>query len=503
VMRLWPAFFLALPLLSQPASTPDPLGRHNPRSAVSGFLESCSGRDYAKASQYLDVRAVPAPQRAQRGAELAKQLEAVLNADPQFSVLRLSGDAEGDLSDDSDPNRDHVATVMDGGKPVSLDLERVTLAPGAAPVWLFSSDAVLEIPRLAQSVAPSAIARHLPPFLSNMQILETPLWKWIALILGTILLIAVARQFDRLLVIVIRYVAARLHAANYFPWIEALLDPLRVLLCLLVFHLGLQIVGPSAIARLYIGRLAEAVFIWSVAWCLMRLVALSLNRVESRMDDARRFASRSVLHLGRRTFNTVIVIFAILMTLSNWGYNTATLVAGLGVGGIAIALAAQQTIANIFGGVSVIADRPIRIGEYGKFGDLLGTLEDIGLRSTSVRTLNRSVVSVPNSTFAGYNLENYASRDKILFNPTIQIKRATPEESVRGFVESLRQSLAAHKELEPAPTPVRIIGLGAAAINIEIFCYVLTPNIDHFYTIQGDLYLAINRALAAAQIDLA
>src|SRR5579863_344791 len=113
-MRLWPAFFLALPLLSQPASTPDPLGRHNPRSAVSGFLESCSGRDYAKASQYLDLRAVPAPQRAQRGAELAKQLEAVLNADPQFSVLRLSGDAEGDLSDDSDPNRDHVATVMDG-----------------------------------------------------------------------------------------------------------------------------------------------------------------------------------------------------------------------------------------------------------------------------------------------------------------------------------------------------------------------------------------------------
>ena len=221
------------------------------------------------------------------------------------------------------------------------------------------------------------------------------------------------------------------------------------------------------------------------------------------MDDARRFASRSVLHLGRRTLNTVVIILAILTVLSNWGYNTATLVAGLGVGGIAIALAAQQSIANIFGGVSVIADRPIRIGEYGKFGDLLGTLEDIGLRSTSVRTLNRTVVSVPNSTFAGYNLENYSSRDKILFNPTLQIKRATPEEKVRGLVESLRQSLAANKEVETVPTPVRITGLGSASINVEIFCYVLTPDINRFYTIQGDLYLAINRALEAAQIELA
>jgi MscS family membrane protein len=275
------------------------------------------------------------------------------------------------------------------------------------------------------------------------------------------------------------------------------------LLCLLLFRLGLELIGPAAIARLYIGRMAEAVFVWSVAWCVMRLVNLSLDRVESRMDETRRFASRSVLHLGRRTLNTVVVILAVLMILSNWGYNTSTLVAGLGVGGIAIALAAQQTIANIFGGVSVIADRPIRIGEYGKFGDLLGTLEDIGLRSTSIRTLNRTVVSVPNATFAGYNLENYASRDKILFNPTLQIKRGTPEDRVRGLVETLRQSLVENKEVETVPTPVRITGLGGAAINIEIFCYVLTPNINRFYILQGDLYLAINRALDAAQIELA
>src|ERR1700683_5314182 len=142
-----------------------------------------------------------------------------------------------------------------------------------------------------------------------------------------------------------------------------------------------------------------------------------------------------MLHVGRPTANATIVVFGVLLVLSNWGYNTATLVAGLGVGGIAIALAAQQTLANVFGGVSIIGDRPVGIGEFGKFGDLTGTVEDIGMRSTRIRTLNRTVVSVPNSSFAGYNLENYSSRDKILFNPAFQIKRTAAAGKMHGLIE--------------------------------------------------------------------
>jgi len=241
----------------------------------------------------------------------------------------------------------------------------------------------------------------------------------------------------------------------------------------------------------------------SFAWCLMRLVDLFLSRMEAKLDAGRQFSSRSMLRLGRRTANATIVVLGILLVLSNWGYNTATLVAGLGVGGIAIALAAQQTIANVFGGVSIIGDHPVRIGEFGKFGDLIGTVEDIGMRSTRIRTLNRTLVSVPNTAFAGYNLENYSSRDKILFNPTLSIKRTTPEEQVHGLVESLTQMLAANELVESGPTPVRVTGIAAAALNVEMFCYVLTPDINRFYAIQGDLLLAINRALQQANIELA
>ena len=501
-MRFWLTLLLAATsLIAQPESKPDPLGRDDPRSAITNFLEASQSHDYSKAAQYLDLSSIPATLRSQRGPEIAKQLDAVLNADPHFSVFRLSRDPQGGLA--SGQSRLHVAAAMEAGKPVTVDLARVPPSPGATPVWLFSAETVYDAPKLSVSQATSAIERWLPPFFSTVQILETPLWKWIALILIALVLTAISRQFDRLTAAVVRVAAGRFRLGSHVGWVQALLAPVRVFICLLLFRVALEAIGPAALARLYVGRLAGALLMWSIAWCFTRFADLLFARAESRMDEARRFASRSVLHLGRRTVNITIVILAILLVLSNWGYNTATLVAGLGVGGIASALAAQQTISNVFGGISVIADHPIRVGEYGKFGDLLGVLEDIGLRSTRIRTMNRTIVSVPNSTFAAYNLENYAARDKILFNPTLSVKRDTPEDQVRTLVGALSKMLEAHKELDLVSTPVRIVGLTASAMNIEVFCYVSTRDVNQFYTIQGDLYLAINEIISEAKIELA
>jgi len=486
-----------------PPARTDTLDRGNPRSAVTGFLEACGDRDYARAAQYLDLNAIAPENRATRGPQLARQLEEILNSDFHFSVLRLSRDPQGDRGDDADADREHIASVPLGGATVTIDMERTPLAPGGPQVWLFSRDTCAAIPKLARYSTPPAIVKYLPPFFSTVQIAETPLWKWLALILASLLLLALSRQFDRLLDVVTRVAGARMRAAAYVPWFQAIVEPLRVMLSLMIFRLAVEVVQPSAIARLYIGRAAQALVVWSIAWCLMRLVELFLSRVESKLDTRGRFASRSMLHLGRRTANATIVVLGILLVLSNWGYNTATLVAGLGVGGIAVALAAQQTIANVFGGVSIIGDHPVGIGEFGKFGDLIGTVEDIGMRSTRVRTLNRTIVSVPNSSFAGYNLENYSLRDKLLFNPTLSIKRTTPEDQLRLLVDALGKMLAANELVERVPTPVRVTGLGAAAISLEIFCYVRTADVDRFYTIQGDLLLEINRALLQANVELA
>ena len=488
---------------SPAAPKPDPLGRDNPQSAVTGFLLACHDKDYQQASQFLDLRRLPAANRASRAVELARDLEAILNSSPDFNVLHLSRNPQGNLADDNGAAREHVVSVTHNGQAFSIDLDRVSSAPNAPPVWLFSSDTATAIPQLTPSAAPPAIARYLPRFLVNDAIVETPLWKWLALLLAIVILFSLGGLFDHLLRSAMRFAGARLSADGRIPVAEVAIAPARVILSLAVFQTVLQFINPSAIARLYVGRALELIFVSAVAWFLMKLVELLLAHVEGVLDPRHHYGSRSMLHLARRAANVTIIVLATLLILSNWGYNTATLVAGLGVGGIAVALAAQQTIANVFGGVSVIGDQPVRIGDFGKFGDLTGTVEDIGMRSTRIRTPGRTVVSVPNSSFAALNIENYSLRDKMLFNTILPIKRDTPQDHVQHLLEALQQKLASHKSVEPRHAMVRVTGLTSAAVNVEVFCYLRTADWDDFYVAQGELLLDINEVLKAAGVELA
>jgi MscS family membrane protein len=485
-----------------PAPSADPLGRQDPRSAVTGFLQACQDRDFQKASQYLDLRGLSPRFASQQGPERARKLEAVLNSDSEFNVLALSREPEGNRSDDGDPNREHIATITQGGQNLTLDMERVTLKAGSPPIWLFSQDTVAALPSIRAETTPALIERYLPPFLVSNKILDTALWKWLALTLAAVVLVSLSHVLDRLLALLLAIPERRFKRKLGVRWLEPILRPLRIMLLLAIFRIGIGIIDPSAISRLYIGRGMEIILMWSIAWCLIRLVDLFVNHLEFKFDTRQQLASRTMLRLARRTANALIVVLAILLVLQSWGYNTSTLVAGLGVGGIAIALAAQQTIANVFGGVSLVGDRPVRIGDFGKFGDMTGVVEDIGMRSTRIRTLNRTVVSVPNSNFAALNLENYSLRDKILFNPTFQIKRSTTEEQVHTLLEALNKLLASRPDLEPVSTPARIVGLASGAFNLEIFCYARTRDINEFYKIQGELLLQINDIFNTSEVEL-
>ena len=489
-------------LFAAAAPTGDSLHRDNPRSSVTAFLEVCQRGDYDTAAQYLDLRSWSAANRKSAGPQVAKKLEAALNYAPDFSVMHLTQNPEGSSGAGDATAQEPVAVLSEGGQSYTLELELVSLQQGQPPVWVFTPGTIAAALNMNLSRIAPWLSHYLPSFLISVEFLSTPLWAWLAMLLAGIVLLILARSSDRLLLPILHSAGERFTPHWQWGWANAILRPVSTMMAIAVFRLVMELVRPTAVARLYIGRLLELMVMWSIAVCAVRIVDLLLTRVESNMASRHEFSGRSILRLGRRTASVTIVIIVILMVLASWGYNTATLVAGLGVGGIAIALAAQQTIANIFGGVSVIGDHPISIGDFGKFGDIVGTVEDIGMRSTQIRTLARTIISVPNSSFASANLENYSARDKILFNPTFQIKRTTPDEEVWHLIESLGKALAANRSVELAPTPVRLVGLTAASFNIELFCYVLSPNLDEFYKIQGQLFLAINEALQAAHLEL-
>ena len=243
------------------APAADSLGRQDPRSAVTGFLEACRNQDYQKAAQYLDLRQLSPRYRAQQGPELARKLEAILNSDARFNVLGLNRSPEGDRSDDSDPNREHAATITGNGRNMTLDLERVTIEAGGPQVWLFSRDTVAAIPSIHTPSGPSAIERFLPQFLVSHRFLETPLWKWLALIALSLLMISVSRLVDWLLALVIKLPVRRFKPHWNIRWLETIIEPLRVILLLAVLRIGIAFINPSAIARIYIGRGLELILV--------------------------------------------------------------------------------------------------------------------------------------------------------------------------------------------------------------------------------------------------
>jgi len=485
-----------------PAPASDSLGRENPRSAVTAFLEACRNQDYQKAAQYLDLRGFPKTFQQQRGSTLARQLGDILNSDPGFVVYRLSSNPEGSGSDKTNPNLEHILTINQNGQKWNIDQERVTLQSGGPQVWMFTPDTVTIIPEIPIPESAPPFGGLIPRFLVTNQFLATPLWKWIALLLLLMVIVALSRLFGWAIALVVGKIIAHSSRQWNFPWLATLIQPLRLIVALILFGVGLGIIGPSALSRIYIGRGMGLVFVGTVVWALLRLLDLTMNYFESRLGSGVDYSARTMVRLGRRTAAVSIVVVAILFVLESWGYNTSTLIAGLGVGGIAVALAAQQTIANVFGGVSLIGDHPIRIGEYGKFGDMEGVVEDIGMRSTRVRTPKRTIVSVPNSTFAGLNLENYSIRDKILFNPRFEIKRDTGEAQVHALIDEIIKLLSSRKEIEPVKMPARIVALNAASFTLEIFCYVRTADVNEFYRVQGDLLLALNDTITAAKVEL-
>ena len=493
MVRLLAVILLAGVLRGQApeAETKDSLGRTTPQESVFQFLEACHARDYSKALLYLDLRQMSPAARAKDGPELAMQLEDLLDDTP-FDITTLSRDPEGDQSDDLSPTLERLATFQVDGQTLELKLERVELRP-RFHVWLVSASSVALIPQAHQAVAETPFEKKLPQRLVTFEILDTPVWRWIALIAAAVVLWIVGGFLSWVLVAAIR------------PLIDApgFRGPLRIALVVAGLRAAMEFAQPATLPRTFVERALAMSFFLAVAWAGAVAVDLVTERWRSRLDPRMQAVSYSVLPLGRQVLKLSFFLIAILSVLSVWGYNTTTILAGLGVGGIAVALAAQKTIENLFGGISVIGDRPVLVGDVCRFGDRVGTVMHIGLRSTRIRTPDRTIVSVPNAQFSSMELENISGRDKIWFHPTLNLRRDTKSEQLMEVLSSFGKILTDHPKVETGKLPVRFIGVGPYSLDVEVVAYVTTADYDEFLALQQELLLEMLRAVERAGTALA
>jgi MscS family membrane protein len=229
----------------------------------------------------------------------------------------------------------------------------------------------------------------------------------------------------------------------------------------------------------------------AMAWLALRLLDVLMVRMEDLLVARGRATAVAVLPLARRTAKVVVIAMTGLVLLQNFGFNVSGVIAGLGIGGLAVALAAQETVKNFFDGIALIADQPVHVGDFCRFGDKMGTVEDISIWSTRVRTLERTVVSIPNGQFAGMQLENFARRDQIWLHTTVGLKYGTTPEQVCGVLAALRTMLASHPQVHRDTARARFVGFGGPSLHLEISAYILTAKLDEFLAIREDIFLQI------------
>jgi MscS family membrane protein len=474
--------------------------QETPRSALRNFFEAVRRGDYGRAAAY--VRTSGAHARNANAAELARQLREVLDRKLTTDPALLSDNPGGTLDDGLDPAYELVGVVQArGGREVELLLERTTRA-GGVQGWAFAPATIAMVPVLHEQLEGGAIERLMPAWLRRPAFMDAALWQWAVFAILLALAWTAAVLFTFLIKRALRPLVSRTRAAVDDELLASIASPVRLLIAVAVFRAGVEAVAPPLVLRIYTMRALATVAYLGIAWLVARIVDVVATQAQSRMTTRQRISFASVLPLARRTIKAAAIVLACLATLSAWGYNTGAILTGLGIGGLAVALAAQKTLENLFGGVSLTTDKPVLVGDFCKYGNSSGTVEDIGLRSTRIRTLDRTVVTVPNGQFSAMQIENFARRDKIWFHPVLHLRPDTTAEQVRQILSSVEDMLRTAPKVEDG-SRARLIGVEAESIRIELFAYFLTNDFDEFLVIQQDLLVGVLTVIERAGAALA
>ena len=482
----------------QAASAPkDPLGRSTPRTSVMGFLAAARKADYSVAVGYLNT-----PLRGKAADDLAMKLSVVLDRRLPAKLNELSDKPEGSLKDALHSDREVVGTVSSEEGKVDIVLERVDRGK-SGPLWLFSRQTLEAIPDVYDEIAVVDVDTLLPSFLVSRRIIGIPLFEWCLVLFGLPLIYLVASLLSRLISPLAGRLRRQVEKRTDLPDPEILPHPIRLLAVAIAIRWLLSKVQLSLLARQFWSSVSIVIVIAAVVWILILIGGVVERYATRRMARRKMVGTSSVLRLARRVFNALLVFAGGIAVLYNFGFNPTAALAGLGVGGIAVALAAQKTLENVIGGISLIFDQVIRVGDTVKAGNFIGTVEEVGLRSTRIRTNDRTLVSIPNGQVATMSIETLSARDKFWFRHLIGLRyETTPALLMRSLVD-LRNILRENIAVEPDSVRVRFLAFGASSLDVELFAYLYARDWNNFLELQEGLLLSIMEHFEKAGVQIA
>jgi len=478
---------------------PDPLRRETPRSMVSGLIEALAELDYDRAAQYFEMPAATSNRQRMNAVSQARAFHALLdNGGSLKAFATLSNQASGRVDDDLPLDQENIGevTVQDKKTPVLITRSEVD----GQQVWRISSATLGQIAAATRRAPAGATGETAPQ--DEYLVAGAPVKDWGMLLGLGVMIFGGLWLVSALVVAAMRRLVTDSAASGIYRFFEAALPPASLLLAVAIFYTWAERLPVAIVARQTLLRYTGIVTVIALVWFGLRLVDAISELVIARMQRRQRRQIVSVVTLLRRTVKILLLVFSGIGILDTFGIDVTTGIAALGIGGIALALGAQKTVENLVGSVTVIADRPLQVGDFIKVGDVVGTVEDVGIRSTRIRTLERTIVTIPNGDLSARQIENFAARDRFLFNPTIAVTYATSSTQLQEALAIVRGVLADEEKIAEG-WRARLGGITDRAFNIDVFSYIDTAEFDVQVAVRENLLFTIYQRLEAAGIRLA
>jgi MscS family membrane protein len=334
----------------------------------------------------------------------------------------------------------------------------------------------------------SYFVRGVVAVLPNWLVREGPFalaaWQWLAVPALVLAGVALGRVASRLLLALLGAATRRTASAWDDELLQRLTGPLTAALAVTATVVLLPLIDLPVAVLVGLRHAAQAFLLLALFWGIWRVIDVGRHLALQSAWAIRVPSSRALVPLGARSAKVLVVIIAVIAVLSLYGYPVASLVAGLGIGGLAVALAAQKTVENLFGAFSIGVDQPFREGDFVKIEDFVGTVEAIGLRSTRFRTLDRTIVTIPNGRLAEMRLESFTERDRLRLATVIGLVYDTSAAQLREIRDAFEAALRAHPMIWPDAVVVRFREFASSSLDIEVMAWFRTSDWAEFQRIR-------------------
>ncbi|MEZ5288132.1 MAG: mechanosensitive ion channel family protein [Vicinamibacterales bacterium] len=468
---------------------------------MSAYFDAARAGRWDVAARYLSLTDALRP----RAAQLAERLKGVIDGTGWIELETVSASPSGRLDDGLPAELEDVTQIGIDGRVEPLRLLHTRDATGE--FWAFSPATVERIDAwyadLPDRWLRDAIVYLGIDFLLQPGPYELLWWQWLAIPV----LIAIAWGLGWVVGHATRGFLRRIAARTTSIWddrfIRAIGPPITLFWSIIFFRIGaVQLVLTDPAYR-FIGAVTRAVFMFALFWALWRASGVASARMTHLGWASGNNSARSLLAVGTNIIRAGIVVAGILAMLAALGYPVTTVLAGLGIGGLALAFGAQKTVENVFGSLALAVDQPFRVGDFVKVEDFVGTVEDIGLRSTRIRTLDRTLISIPNGKLSDQRLESFEVRDRMRLATTIGLTYDTTQQQMQTVLEGFKGVLRAHPDIWPDAMVVKFAGFGASSLDIEIMAWFQVPTWGDFQRCREEVLLGFMGVVEGADASFA